>query len=237
MPKNKFYILSTRPVGKAMILEATANNIIIDEISFISTEEIIYISLAKKIRELSHQNITAVFTSVNAVNAVGKLISWKTNWKIYCIGNTTKKIAIKIFGQENISATAYNANQLAEKIINDSPRKNIIFFCGDQRRNELPEKMKENGVDIKEMVVYKTIETPHVITKKYGGILFFSPSAVKSYFSVNDVTDSTKLFAIGNTTANEIKNFTKVPVIISEIPGKENLIKLAIENFSKIKTF
>lgn len=237
MQKNKIHILSTRPAGGALISEAAQNDIIIDEISFINTQEIISDKIEKKIKELLYQNITAVFTSMNAVDAVGKYISAKTSWKIFCTGNTTKKSVQKIFGEENISGTADSAIYLAEKIIDNSSIKKIVFFCGDQRRDELPDKLKENGIEVEELVVYKTIETPKILTKQYDGILFFSPSAVKSFFSKNFITQNMQVFAIGTTTANAIKLFTHQPVIIAEIPGKENLINLVIKHFSKSKSF
>jgi uroporphyrinogen-III synthase len=235
MQKNKIYILSTRPVGVELITEAAKKDIIIDEISFIETEEIIDASTKKKIQKLSLQNITAVFTSMNAAEAVGKLISANTNWKVFCIGNTTKKIVKKIFGEKNIAGSADSADQLAEKIVDDALIKNIVFFCGDQRRDELPEKLKNNGVKVEEIVVYKTIETPHLLSKHYDGILFFSPSAVQSFFSKNSINDKTRLFAIGNTTGRTAQPFTQKRVIIAEMPGKENLVNLAIEYLSKSK--
>jgi len=237
MQKNKIYILSTRPVGVELITEAAEKDIIIDEISFISTEEIIDASTKKKIQELSRQNITAVFTSMNAAEAVGNLIPNETAWKIFCIGNTTKKIVKKIFGEKNIAGTADSADQLAEKIVDDGLIKNIVFFCGDQRRDELPEKLENNGVKVEEIVVYKTIETPHLLSKHYDGILFFSPSAVQSFFTKNSINDKTRLFAIGDTTGRAAQPFTQKPVIIAEMPGKENLVNLAIKHFSTSKIF
>ena len=237
MQKNKIYILSTRPVGVELITEAAKKDIIIDEISFIDTEEIIDTSTKKKIQELSCQNITAVFTSMNAAEAVGNLIPNETAWKIFCIGNTTKKIVKKIFGEKNIAGTADSADQLAEKIVDDALIKNIVFFCGDQRRDELPEKLKNNGVKVEEIVVYKTIETPHLLSKHYDGILFFSPSAVQSFFTKNSINDKTRLFAIGDTTGRAAQPFTQKPVIIAEMPGKENLVNLAIKHFSTSKIF
>jgi len=237
MPKNKTYLLSTRPLDKAMVMEAAKNDIIIEEMSFIKTEETVGPSIAKKIQELGHQNITTVFTSMNAVEAVGKLMRAETNWKIFCIGNTTKKIVKKIFGEKNIAGTADTADELAEKIIKDNSIKNVIFFCGNKRRDELPEKLKNKGVDVEEIVVYKTIETPQLVTKQYDGILFFSPSAVHSFFSKNSINDTTSLFAIGATTAKAAHFFTRKPVIIAERPGKENLVNLAIKNFITIKNF
>ena len=89
---------------------------------------------------------------------------------------------------------------LADSIIKTSI-KNIVFFSGDQRRDELPEKLKKNHIEVEEIVVYKTIETPEPISKSYNAILFFSPSAVQSFFSKNTINDSTQIFAIGSTTA------------------------------------
>jgi len=234
MQNNTIYILSTRPLGVSAIAEATKNNIVIDEISFIKTVEITDAAIEKKIHALSSQNITAVFTSMNAVEAVGKRISPNTNWKIFCIGNTTKKIVRNHFGETKIAGTADSADKLAEIIIKE-PLKNVVFFCGDQRRNELPEKLKNNGINIEEIVVYKTVETSSIISKQYDGILFFSPSAVQSFFSNNSITNKTQVFAIGSTTADAAKKFTEIPVIISEKPGKENLVNLAIKYFSQSK--
>ncbi len=232
MANRKTFILSTRPVGEAVRVKALSHDITIDEVSFIKTEETIrHNSTEKKIKELASQNIPVVFTSMNAVEAVGKLISEKTNWKIFCIGNTTKKLVKEIFGEKNIAGTADNASSLADSII-ESSSKNIVFFSGDQRRDELPEKLKKNNMDIEEIVVYKTIETPELLTKFYDAILFFSPSAVKSFFSKNTISDSTQIFAIGSTTANAAKSLRNNPIIIAEKPGKENLVNLAIKHYS-----
>ncbi|MEO8568871.1 MAG: uroporphyrinogen-III synthase [Ginsengibacter sp.] len=233
MQKNKISILSTRPVGKELVEEAASRGITIDEISFIRTEENIDAFTSKKIEQLSTQNINAVFTSMNAIEIVGKFIPLNSEWKIFCIGNTTKKLAGSIFKEENILGIADSANELAEIISSDSKIKKVYFFCGDQRRDELPEKLKKNNKEIEELIVYKTIETPGTVLKKYDGILFFSPSAVKSFFLKNSLSPSTQVFAIGETTANAVKLFTQQNVITPGVPGKENLVSQAINYFSK----
>jgi uroporphyrinogen-III synthase len=236
MQKNKVHILSTKPLGEVPVSQAAQNNIIIDEVSFINTLEIKNKEIEQKIGELVHQKITAVFTSRNAVEAVAKFLpEKKSSWKIFCTGNSTKKMAKKIFGEENICATADSAEQLAEKITGNPSIKNIVFFCGDQRRNELPVKLKNSGIAVEELIVYKTIETPQVISKQYDGILFFSPSAVQSFFSKNSITGATQIFAIGTTTSDAAKHFTQQPVIVSGKPGEENLVALAIKHFIKTK--
>lgn len=235
MRKNERHILSTRPVSSKLLNEAADHNIVIDEISFIQTEAIVNEEIERKINKLSKENITAVFTSMNAVEAVSKYISTKPSWEIYCIGNTTKNLITNFFEKESIAGTAENARQLAEKILENTRIKSITFFCGDRRRDELPGKLTSNGVNVEEIVVYKTIETSKIITREYDAILFYSPSAVKSFFTKNNIPDTTRLFAIGSTTANPLKHFTQLPVIIAKTPGKENLVKLAIHHFSKSK--
>jgi len=233
MMKNKIQILSTGPVAEELIKEAAENDIIIDEISFITTEDIDDIAIEKKIRELSNQKITVVFTSTNAVNAVARFISKQPGWKIFCIGSTTKTLVKKFFGEGAVAEFAENAESLSKLILQNSSIQNITFFCGDKRRDELPGNLNKGGIVVDEIVVYKTIETPTVLTKQYDGILFFSPSAVQSFFSKNSINKNAKIFVIGSTTANAVKLFSQQPVIIAETPGKKNLVNLAINHFSK----
>ena len=73
------------------------------------------LKLKKKSENYPKQNITVVFTSMNAVNAVRNLYQKKPSWKIFCIGNTTKELVKKFFGEENIKGFADNADQLIKK--------------------------------------------------------------------------------------------------------------------------
>lgn len=231
MRENKINILSTRPVGKVLIDEATSHGVMIDEISFIETEQHIDKSTEERVQQLLNKNINVVFTSMNAVNAVSQLINGRPPWKIFCIGSTTNLIAAKIFGEKNIADTADNALSLAEKIVSTNAVSKVYFFCGDIRRDELPEKLKANNIDVEEIRVYKTVFTPKKIVKTYDGILFFSPSAVESFFQKNDSDADTKYFAIGKTTADSLRTFTSLPIVVADKPGKKNLVQEAIRYF------
>lgn len=233
MQKNKTQILSTRLLDKAIIKKAAEEDVVIDVMSFIKTEKIINTETEKKIIELLQQKITVVFTSMNAVDSVKAYISEPPSWKIYSIGNTTKKLVTQIFGEESIAGFANNGEQLSKVMLKNKRIRKIFFFCGNIRRDTIPAKLTNNGLAVEEIVVYKTIETSGIIKKNYDGILFYSPSAVQSFFKKNTVSNKTELFAIGATTANAIEQFSNQPVIIAEIPGKENLVDLAVNHFSK----
>ncbi|MEO9144634.1 MAG: uroporphyrinogen-III synthase [Ginsengibacter sp.] len=230
MQNGRINILSTKILGNTLNSIAIGQGISFDEKSFIEIENIISPDLTKRIMELAGENVTVIFTSPRAVDAVGKELSEKPSWRIFCIGYKTREQAEIYFGKENIIGIADHASQLAEEIIQHSSVKKMIFFCGNQRRDTLPERLKTNGIKLEELIVYNTVEKPQVISKLYDGILFFSPSGVKSFFSVNTLTNNSQLFAIGATTAEAINVFTKFPVIISPHPHIEEMVRMAIHH-------
>jgi uroporphyrinogen-III synthase len=229
MQKNRLNILSTRPLNKEIIDEAAQQNIFIDCVSFIETQPIQNSGLKEKIQKLSAKKITVVFTSMNAVEAVKNYLSKKPEWDIFSLGQTTKKLIADFFDEENIIATANDASALADTII-DKKIKEVVFFCGDQRRDELPVKLKAKNINVEEVIVYST--TVEKVSKRYDVILFFSPSGVESFFSANEVDSNTILFAIGNTTAETINQKVHNKIIIAERPGKEALVKKMLDYFS-----
>lgn len=197
--QNKVHILSTRDLSAELRQQAADVNIVTDIIPFIKTESAVTQQIIADLYDLQKENINAVFTSMNAVEFVSYNVHADVKWNIYCIGSSTKDLVEKYFYNSALKGTAANASELADRIIKDECSA-VYFFCGDIRRDELPEKLKQNGIEVNEVVVYHTKETPQVISQQYDAVLFFSPSAVRSFFSMNKVSEQTILFAIGETT-------------------------------------
>ena len=231
--QNNVHILCTRPIGKTLLQQAKEQNIIIDELSFIETIPFETIAIQQEIEQAALQQTTVIFTSMNAVEAVANFIDYQpTGWSIYCIGTTTQELVTKYFGASSIAGTANSAAELALLIAANTMIEEAIFFCGDQRRDELPEVLHSHNIMVTEIIVYETIAITHTVTKVYNGVLFFSPSAVVSFFATNKLPASTILFAIGSTTAGEIKKHSANKIIVSNVPGKENLVHKLIEYFT-----
>ena len=231
--QNNISILCTRPLSKALVEQAQQQGIIIDEIAFIATAAIQTIEVQQEIEQVATQITTVVFTSMNAVEAVaGYLHGQPVNWRIYCMGTTTNQLVKKYFGEQQLAGIANRAAELAELIAANILVDELTFFCGDQRRDDLPEILSSYTIDVTEIVVYQTIAVNHVVNKIYNGILFFSPSAAESFFSKNKLPAATVLFAIGSTTANEIKKYSTNKIITSSEPGKENLVAKMMEYFT-----
>ena len=228
MQPGKIQILSTRPLPGSLTEEADEAGLQIDEISFIETEALLDVNVCMEIEEIYLQSATVVFTSMNAVEAVATQQDGQhPDWDIYCTGNTTRKLLSDYFGEEKIAGTAASAAELAELIIENKEDGEVIFFCGDQRREELPGLLEKNCIDVREVVVYQTIEVPHKIEKTYAGVLFFSPSAVDSFFRNNKLNEKTIVFAIGNTTAGTVKKHCRNTIITADEPGKAELVSFS----------
>jgi uroporphyrinogen-III synthase len=239
MKDNPIRILSTRPLDEALIENAACQNITIDTISFIEIKKLVTTGVSEQINLLSQSAATVVFTSMNAVEVVVDALpadNIMPPWKIYCMGGATFTLVKKYWAYDSIVFTAKNAADLARKIVSDKIDK-ITFFCGDKRREELPGLLAEANVSLQEVVVYETIEKPVAVSQNYSAVLFFSPSAVNSFFSINHVPAETILFSIGNTTATAIKLFTGNRIIVSEFPAKDQLVEKAIEYFNQTADF
>ena len=235
-------VLSTRPLEASLKELAAARGIIIDELPFIKTSSLQDEALITKLNELSRLPITVALTSMNAVEAITAQMDGVTDplkdakrvpWKIFSIGSATRELTEKYFGKEAIAGTAPSAAALAEEMLRQkaSLQDEIFFFCGDQRRDELPEILRQGGIKVNEIIVYRTEQTPHTITEPYDGVVFFSPSAVHSFFSVNKVAATTVLFAIGSTTASAIGAYSTGRIIAAAAPEKAMLINQVIDHF------
>jgi uroporphyrinogen-III synthase len=156
----------------------------------------------------------------------------KPDWKVYCIGITTNKLVKRYFVERAlIVGTATDA---ADSSRSDSGRQkqiNFAFFVVINRRRTIYPPFSAIMVfRVNEIEVYQTKEVQHTLEKVYQGILF-SPSAVSSFFKSNKIRYTTILFSIGITTAEEIESLSNNKIVISDLPGKDKLVKNMMEYF------
>jgi uroporphyrinogen-III synthase len=199
--------------------------------SFFSVIEIDFIAVKNKNLDLSKINESIIFTSQNAVESIlksDKIDQLKTK-NVFCVGIKTKNLLTEN-GFNVVAHTGY-AEDLAEIITLVYSNESYTFFCGNKRRDILPEKLKESNIVFNEIEVYETSLTPEKVDAPLDGILFFSPSAVESYCSKNKLKDEV-CFCIGNTTATALENKTK-KIIIANQPTIENTIIQTINYYKK----
>lgn len=217
---TKKKILSTKKLSGTQ--KELLNNFIVDEIELIEIAFNTSIKLTNPIKN-------AVFTSKNAVIGVfSQFSSEELQFEnVYCVGDKTAQF----LEEKNVKVTvkANSAEELADEMLLNKDIKEVYFFCGNLRRDELPEILSENNIKVNEVEVYSTNFKPTKIKSTYDGILFFSPSSVKSYLLKNTDTQSVA-FCIGNTTASEaIDDFENV--FVADEPTVENVIKSVNQYF------
>lgn len=195
-------------------------------------------SLLEKVAEIKKAlaaNEVLIFTSANAVKAVEKVIakSAVNAYRIYGIASNTSKKVAEVFGEKSIAGTAAYGADLAEIIIEKETANKMVFFCGNLRRDVLPEKLKAAGKDLEILEVYETFDSKQNINVEYDGYLFFSPSAVESFFKQYPNVKAGIYFAIGTTTQEALQLYVENKnIIISARPEKELLLQTAIEYFN-----
>jgi uroporphyrinogen-III synthase len=213
-------ILSTKKLSKALKIKLFDAKIKLVEKNFIQTKSISF--------ETPHLNDYLVFTSKKAVKSVLKsTIKNVQSIACLCVGNITKDFLIKN-GFQVIECANY-AENLIEKIDLKYKENSFTFFCGNIRKNTIPDYFQQNRIDFNEVIVYETQLKPHKIDHHFDGILFFSPSGVNSFLKNNNL-DNTTCFCIGTTTAKAVENRTKKIVIASQ-PTVENVIDEVIKYY------
>lgn len=172
----------------------------------------------------------SIFTSQNGVEFFLKTAR-KDKLQIqglpcFCVGEKTASLleqnGFQVLHHENY------ATDLANFLVENHREKSFSFFCGDKRRNTLPEVFQRNQIDFKEILTYKNQPVYRIFTEKFDVILFFSPSGVESFTAKNKIPTNCHSICIGTTTAKEAKKHTS-KILISKTTTVESVIEKTIE--------
>ena len=171
-----------------------------------------------------------VFTSKNAIFSLEENgISWKSV-PSYVIAPKTADIA-KEFGA-NIAFIGFSGhgNDFAYELIPYLKDKKILYVRALKTVSNLANILKENGINIDEVIAYKTScnKQEKKALDKNSTIIFTSPSSVECFFKKYSWEDSFKAIAIGKTTALYLPK--NIECEISSITSVEECVKLAFKN-------
>jgi uroporphyrinogen-III synthase len=216
-------ILSTKKLNGPVVMAASRYGIELFEQEYISVTHL---------QNITHPQAAAViFTSQHAALAAENAPAKK--WKrIYCLEGATLEAVRKFDAGKAEMIVAADAEQLARSII-ERKEKELVFYCGDQRRDTVPSMLAAKNIIVREVIVYKTIETPQQAPERLDAVLFFSPSGVRSFFTNNSLPGKAVLFAIGHTTAGELGKFSANRIVTSGKPSQEGMLQ-AVKGFFQL---
>ena len=216
-------ILSTKKLSKVLKNKLSDAKIELVEKNFIQTKAVVF--------ETPQLNAFLVFTSKEAVKSVLKSdVKNVHSISCFCVGSKTRNFLEKK-GFIVLESADY-AEELIQIIESKYKTNSFTFFCGNIRRNTIPDFFQQNKIAYNEIVVYETKLKRHQIKEPFDGVLFYSPSGVNSFSEKNSLENKT-CFCIGTTTAKALENKTN-NIIIASQPTVENVITEVIKYYKRL---
>jgi uroporphyrinogen-III synthase len=194
-----------------------------------------------------------ILTSQRSVEAISKASlnteqSIAQEWKklpVFIVGPQTAKELCKtvLFGHKSVPEhwmVAPNAATLVGPMLEKAKLlgpSSLLFLAGDKRRDLIPEKLKEHGIQFREIQSYATCGHAD-LSKHINGIkshtsdwfVFFSPSGLKFILSDKNVKvnfikmiQDAKVAAIGPTTEDYLKELGVDANVTAESPDALHL--------------
>lgn len=212
---NKISLLSTKKLSSQERVFFSDSDFVLIEEDFIAIELLDF--------QMNLNVDMLLFTSKNAVFSVlkNKNIELLKHKNCICVGEKTKDLLEK--NGFKVLDFAHYAEDLTTVISEKYSNFSFAFFCGNLRRDVLPNFFKNNQIKFEEIQVYRNKLTPYKITEPVDAILFFSPSGVMSYLKENTL-DKQICFCIGKTTAEALQPYTD-KIILSKKPTISSVLE------------
>lgn len=167
-----------------------------------------------------------IFTSKNAIYS---LDSFNKIWQeipSYAIAPKTANIINKYGGNLEFTGVSSHGNEFAKELIPRLKDKKVLYIRALKTVSKLVDILKENSIEIDELVCYKTSCIKSSKTLEDNSVFIFSsPSSVECFFKNYIWKDSYKAIVIGKTTAKYLPK--NIDYLISKETSIDECIKLA----------
>lgn len=168
-----------------------------------------------------------IFTSKNAIYS---LDSFNNDWKTIpscAIALKTADIIKQKGGNLFFTGKSSHGNEFAKELIPILKNKKVLYVRALKVVSNLVEILKEENIDIEELVTYKTVcnKDLDLNISDNSTIIFTSPSTINCFFKKYTWNDTLKAIVIGKTTAKYLPKDVKYQ--ISAKTSIQECIKLA----------
>ncbi len=168
-----------------------------------------------------------VMSSRNSFNAVNKFIDGAPGF-IYCIGNWMKEELLKIETKSEILSLD-NMKKLVADLVKQN-FKSILYFCGEEHRQELEEGLKNSSTKISKVITHQSQMTFPVVKNNFDVVFVFSPRSAESLLKNNSFDNHTVFACIGSTTSSYLNSRGITNTFIPSYPDS----RILLEEFHKI---
>ena len=166
-----------------------------------------------------------IVTSQNTVNAIQGL---ELNGHFFVVGKKTAE-KLKAQNREVVLVEDY-AEDLAPKLISGNYYPKWNFICGSSRRDLLVNELSKANHVVNQIITYQSEQIVYQLNEKFDMYAFFSPLSFKAFHKQNRISESSRIFTIGNTTTSAIQEvYSNHEIITAQTP----LVEVVIENIKK----
>ena len=131
-------------------------------------------------------------------------------------------------------ATAQNAIELAQKILQHSVKK-VIHITSNQRRLELEQSLKLSPTKYQFVELYQCAPT-QVQFKTAENLIVFSPIQFDAFRKTNALKPIKRIFCIGTTTQKQVAQYFTKEIIVASKPSEKAMIQCLLNYFAKART-
>lgn len=221
-PDDGIYtVVSTRALTDEQV-KGVRDNVIVQGMDFITT---VLLPIPPEAVRTDSMIITSQ-TTVRALLASFPRLNLRFK-NLYCVGDKTTQMVEERLGR--VIYTAPSARALGLYLSKHMKSPAITYFCGNLRRDDLPQMLAASHIRLTEVPAYETRYTGSKIENDFSGVMFYSPSGVRSYVQANSA-DKTA-FCIGETTAHEARTYFD-DVHVAEKTTTEHVIKLVNTHYA-----
>lgn len=168
-----------------------------------------------------------VLTSKQAVAALEKIDNSWTELPVLTIADPTAELAEKA-GASVMSRGDGYGNSLADIITTGYPKKRWLYPRPEVVASDFAQKVRHAGVDLEDIVVYKTSCNTEAGSKKIEDraiLIFTSPFTIACFLNFYTFKPTHTVIAIGKTTRSALPE--NIHAYIPEKPSVDSCVKLA----------
>lgn len=170
-----------------------------------------------------------VITSKNSIKALKFNNIKKVNLKVFSIGDSSTKEALKYGFSDIYTAKNSHGNEFANEIASFLKDKKTLFLKAEKTVSDVGGILIKNGAILTKITAYKNnfLNLDESLKPPLGSILIFSsPSNVEGFIkNFGKIDESYKVVVIGNATAKLLSSHKNL--IISEKQSIDECLKLA----------
>jgi uroporphyrinogen-III synthase len=201
----------------------------------------------RAIRELGRYAAVA-FTSPRAAAAFGgrwEQVGRDSLPPVWAAGRRTAaalrpRVSVLRTASEDEVGQVGAAAAMAAAMLREGVAGPVLFPCGEIRRDELPTRLRHEGIEVDEVVCYRSIvageEAAREAVRRAGILIVASPSVAELLARASAPTPRPPLLAVGPTTAAAARAAGWPPAAVAEHPDVDALVAAVRSLLAELST-